>query len=153
MAGPAYIKGDFWRICEECGFKKRASETMKRWDGLFVCADDFEERHPQDFVRGRADRQTVPNPRPETVNSFVGALTTQVTATSNAGSSSLTVASTVRFEPTDNIGILLDGGSEHRAVVLSVPTSTSLTLTAPLPGSVSSGCLVTNYSVVSTPSL
>mgnify|MGYP003490115036 CR=1 FL=1 len=67
-----YIPGDFWRICEVCGFRYRASETSKRWDGLFVCREDFETRHPQDFVRGRTDRINVPNPRPEPPDVFIG---------------------------------------------------------------------------------
>jgi hypothetical protein len=67
-----YIPGDFWRICEVCGFKRRASQTSKRWDGLIVCHEDFEARHPQDFVRGRRDRQNVPDPRPEAADVFIG---------------------------------------------------------------------------------
>lgn len=66
-----YVRGDFYRQCEVCGFRKRASETSKRWDGLFVCREDYEERHPQDFVRGRIDRQNVPNPRPEPADVFI----------------------------------------------------------------------------------
>lgn len=67
-----YVSGDFWRICEVCGFKYRASQTSKRWDGLMVCREDFETRHPQDFVRGRKDRQNVPDPRPEPAHIFIG---------------------------------------------------------------------------------
>lgn len=67
----SYVPGDFWRICDSCGFKMRASQTLKRWDGLMVCREDFEERHPQDFVRGRVDRQNVPNPRPEPADVFI----------------------------------------------------------------------------------
>lgn len=66
-----YIRGDFWRICDVCGFKCRASETSKRWDGLMVCREDFETRHPQDFVRGRLDRQNVPDARPEPADVFI----------------------------------------------------------------------------------
>lgn len=66
-----YVPGDFWRICQVCGFKYRSSETSRRWDGLFVCREDFEPRHPQDFVRGRVDRQNVPNPRPEQATVFI----------------------------------------------------------------------------------
>jgi hypothetical protein len=67
-----YLRGGYYRICDVCGFKYRASETTKRWDGLFVCREDFETRHPQDFVRGRIDRQNVPNPRPEPPDVFIG---------------------------------------------------------------------------------
>lgn len=72
MTGEAYIPGDFWRICDECGFKVRASQTRRRWDGAIVCLKDWEARHPQEFVRGRIDRQRVPMPRPEPPSTFMG---------------------------------------------------------------------------------
>jgi hypothetical protein len=34
--------------------------SKRRWDGLIVCPKDFEHRHPQDFVRARADKIAVP---------------------------------------------------------------------------------------------
>ena len=37
-----------------------------------VCMDDWEPQHPQDFVRGRADRQNVPDPRPDSTNFLPG---------------------------------------------------------------------------------
>ncbi len=61
-----YRPGDFKRVCDVCGFVCYASETYKRWDGMIVCEPDWEPRHPQDFVRGRVDRQNVPDPRPDT---------------------------------------------------------------------------------------
>ncbi len=66
-----YVPGDHYLICDECGFKVRASETRKRWDGLRVCTKDWEPRHPQDFVKGRKDRQTVPNARPEGADTYL----------------------------------------------------------------------------------
>jgi hypothetical protein len=66
-----YVAGDFWRICDACGFQYRSSETRKRWDGAWVCIPDWESRHPQDHVRGRGDRQRVPEPRPEPADVFV----------------------------------------------------------------------------------
>src|SRR6185295_17420903 len=63
MMRTTYRPGDFLRDCDRCGFTVYASETRKQWDGLIVCAIGcFEERHPQDFVRGRVDRQNVPDP-------------------------------------------------------------------------------------------
>lgn len=67
----AYIPGDHWVICDVCGFKYRASATRKRWDGLRVCRADYEERHPQDRVRGRKDVQAVHDPRPRPPDVFV----------------------------------------------------------------------------------
>lgn len=66
-----YKAGDHWVICDSCGFKVRASDTRMRWDGLRVCMADWETRHPQDYVRGKRDRQSVPNPRPEPPDNFI----------------------------------------------------------------------------------
>lgn len=63
--------GDYYRICDVCGFKVYASETRKRWDGMIVCHEDWEPRHPQDYVRGKRDRQIVAEPRPEAPASFL----------------------------------------------------------------------------------
>ncbi len=67
----SYRAGDYYVICDVCGFKIRASETRRRWDNLRVCTKDWESRHPQDFVRGRRDRQRVPDPRPEPADNFI----------------------------------------------------------------------------------
>ena len=47
-----YVPG-LWNIyCQSCGRKYKSNEIRKRWDGLYVCDEDWEPRHPQDFVRG-----------------------------------------------------------------------------------------------------
>lgn len=144
-----YVPGDFYRQCDVCGFRYRASQTYKRWDNLIVCAEDYEDQHPQDFVRGRKDRQSVPDPRPEpTVMTLVGPLTTNLAAAANAGATSITVESSTRFVSNDNIGIILADGSMRKFVVNTVPDSTTITLTSGLPESASSGALVTNYTAV-----
>jgi hypothetical protein len=67
-----YIPGDFWRICDRCGLKVRQSKTRKTWDNLWTCAATcWEPRHPQDFVKGKADKQSVPEPRPEATDYFL----------------------------------------------------------------------------------
>ena len=68
-----YRPGDYYVICDECGFKYRASETRKRWDGMRVCTKDYEPRHPQDGVRGRRDRQAVKGARPEPPDVYIEA--------------------------------------------------------------------------------
>lgn len=73
-----YVPGDFWRQCDRCGFKTRSSQTKKEWTGLIVCGPCWEPRHPQDFVRGRPDRQAVQDPRPEQPDTFLD--TNEVTA-------------------------------------------------------------------------
>ena len=148
-----YIPGDFWRICDSCGFKKRASETRKRWDGLIVCADDWEPRHPQDFVKGKADWQNVPNPRLEPVNTFIGPLQTELTADVSASGLSLQVVSTVRFEGGDTIGIICANGEILRRTVDAVSDEENMTITSSLGVAAKSGALVVNYSAVSGVSL
>lgn len=59
------ILGNWNVICDVCGQKYKASETKKRWDGLIVCPQDFENRHPQDFLRVRREQISVPFSRPE----------------------------------------------------------------------------------------
>jgi len=144
----AYIPGDHWRICDRSGRKVRASQTVKQWDGLIVAIDEYEDRHPQDFVRGRKDRQNVPDARPESVDSFLGPLQTVTTAAAVAGAAALTVETTARFEGNDDIGVTLSNGDVARMRIDTVASSVSLTLTTGLPGAVSSGALVIDYDAV-----
>ena len=59
--------GDYNAICDSCGRKFKASTMHRRWDGLFVCKEDFEYKHPQLSLKVRGDKQQVPVPRPEPV--------------------------------------------------------------------------------------
>jgi hypothetical protein len=47
-------------VCDVCGFKFKGHELRKRWDNLMCCPADWEQRHPQDFVRGIIDKQVPP---------------------------------------------------------------------------------------------
>ena len=67
-----YYSVDNWNlICDVCGKKIKASQSRKRWDGLIVCEDDYEFRHPQDFIKTKADKQSVPFSRPRSTDTFV----------------------------------------------------------------------------------
>lgn len=66
-----YKHGDYNVICDKTGFKVKFSETRKEWNGLRVWKEVWEPRHPQDFVRGRVDKMSVYDPRPEGDNVFV----------------------------------------------------------------------------------
>lgn len=63
--------GDYNCICDSCGRKFKASTMRKRWDGLFVCQDDFEIKHPQLTLKTHADKQVVPIPRPDPPDQFL----------------------------------------------------------------------------------
>ena len=66
MSNTYYKKGQWSAICDRCGFEFKSSQLKKTWDGLMVCKNDYEVRHPQDFIRGVAEHQAVPWSRPET---------------------------------------------------------------------------------------
>ena len=65
-ANPDFKSGDNWVVCDVCGLDIYASSSKERWDGLIVCPEDWEMRHPQDFVRSKKDKiaATVARPAP-----------------------------------------------------------------------------------------
>lgn len=149
-----YRPGDFLRDCDRCGSTVYASETAKQWDGLIVCMDGcFEERHPQDFVRGRVDRQTVPDPRPPGVDRFVGTLDTVTTAAAVAGATFILVESTARMLAGDRLRIARTDGDMATMTILTVASAVRLDFATGLPGSVASGAIVVDQTAVSTPDI
>ena len=65
-----YISGEWNLICDVCGKKIKAGEAKHRWDGFVVCEKDYETRQPQDFVKARVDKITVPFLRPRPADVF-----------------------------------------------------------------------------------
>jgi hypothetical protein len=63
--------GDWNALCEVCGFKYKGSMLKKRWDGLMVCKDDYETRHPQDLIKIPKEDQSVPWTSPEPDDTFI----------------------------------------------------------------------------------
>jgi len=55
-----HIPGQWNAICDVCGFKFKSGDLRPRWDGIMVCAEDWETRHPSDFQRGVTDDPSVP---------------------------------------------------------------------------------------------
>jgi hypothetical protein len=66
-----YDKGDWVALCDSCGRKFKATKLKRRWDGLMVCPEDWEPRQTQDYVRGRAEKQTPSWTRSEPDNTFI----------------------------------------------------------------------------------
>lgn len=58
------ILGNWNALCDVCGRKFKALDMQKRWDGLMVCKEDFEIRHPSDFLRVQREKISVPWVRP-----------------------------------------------------------------------------------------
>lgn len=80
MAKNYYISGEFNLICDVCSKKIKAHEAKHRWDGLVVCPEDYEQRHPQDFVKARQDKISIPFNRPRPTDEFVIIACTAYTA-------------------------------------------------------------------------
>jgi len=57
--------GNYNALCDSCGRKFKASQLRRRWDGLMVCSEDYEVRHPSDFLRVQKEKISVPWARPE----------------------------------------------------------------------------------------
>ena len=66
-----YRHNSFNRICDRSGFKVKAGDTRMEWTGHIVRKSGWEPRHPQDFMRGKLDKQSVPHPRPESDDDFL----------------------------------------------------------------------------------
>lgn len=62
-----YIHGSWNVLCDVCGFKFKSCDIQKRWDGLMVCQDDWEPRHPSDFFKIPKERYPIPYTRPDDV--------------------------------------------------------------------------------------
>ena len=68
-----YRPGDYYVICDQCGFKKLRSQCKMTWNGLLVCSDTcWEPRHPQDTPhQNRPERQRPRDVRPEGEDTFL----------------------------------------------------------------------------------
>jgi hypothetical protein len=61
MGRADYLKLGSWNVCcDRCGRKRKGDELKKTWDGLWVCPEHWEPRHPQDFVRAVRENPTPP---------------------------------------------------------------------------------------------
>ena len=78
MGSRDYFKlGEWNAICPVCGFKRKSGEMKLRWDGQYVCKEDWEPRHPQDFVRARDPEHPLPWTRPDSDPIYVDTTVTR----------------------------------------------------------------------------
>ena len=52
--------------CPRCGFVIKFADAKLDWRGVWVCAKDWEIRHPMDFFRQKSDAHVLPITRPDT---------------------------------------------------------------------------------------
>lgn len=65
MRNTWYTSGEWKAVCDVCGFYFKNTQLKKRWDGLMVCEQDWEQRHPQDLIRPLPDSPALPWTRPD----------------------------------------------------------------------------------------
>jgi len=146
-----YIQGSFWRISDRSGLKMRAEDSVEQWNGLIVHRDEAEPRHPQDFVKGKADKQSVPNARPREAATFIGPLMTAVDGDHSAGDTTISVDTSSRFTAGDTVVLYLKSGDVFRTTLFSIPSATSIRLDAALLGAVADNSSVVDLSAVTEP--
>jgi len=67
-----YYKPGSWNIiCDVCGVEFKSDQIKKRWDGLLVCKNDYENRNILDFTRVKPEMGSVPYSNPEVADQFV----------------------------------------------------------------------------------
>lgn len=66
-----YRRGDNNLISDRSGFKIKASESRREWNGFVVHKDEWEARQPQDLLRGFPDKQAVAINRPGNPDTFL----------------------------------------------------------------------------------
>ena len=53
-------------ICDRCGFQYYYLDLKKEWNGLFVCPECYEPKHPQlEPPYSKPDPEALQNPRPD----------------------------------------------------------------------------------------
>lgn len=134
--------GSFYRIDDRTGFATRAERTKREWTGLIVSERVWEARHPQDFVKGVTDDQTVPFPRPRQANVFQGPLSFVITVSAGARAGSVTLDSVTGINSLDIIQVILDNGNYFTTTVAGPPNGLIVEFYPPLPSAVSAGNVV-----------
>lgn len=60
-----YKSGTYNIVCDICGFKYKARQLQKTWDGYWSCPKCYDPRNPQDFVRGVKETAKPDKTRPD----------------------------------------------------------------------------------------
>ena len=116
-----YRRGSYNVWCQRCGKKRKAEELQMEWDGLRVCRECFELRHPQDMVRGVVDLMGVPWSSPEGEDEFVleAAIQGVTTAVFGAGPENL-------WDYSNTLSVNVSGGLLESTAPLDVLNGANL---------------------------
>ena len=138
-----YVPGSYYSTDDRTGFPQRVERVRTEWTGLRVDESVWEARQPQDLVKGVRDQQSVPNPRPLAPNQFIGPIFGQLADAATPGQTVIVLQSTYGFSNGISISVMQDNGVNFTTTISGAPTTTDITLAAPLPYSAASGNIVT----------
>lgn len=69
---PGWQNGQHWVVCDRCEDVVRKRDVQKEWTGLVVCKECFEQKHEQEYVRGRPEKIAADQPlRPEPEDNYI----------------------------------------------------------------------------------
>jgi len=144
-----YIKGDYWMVCDICGFAIRKSRMRETWDGLWVFKQDWEPKHPQLTIRAIPDGQRVPVSRPDR-DSIVGETTTKDPGIiiNEKSTNKVTLTNVSTLSKGDSVGVTLDDGIVQWLQLSDDPSSDTVYFTEDLWGAVSYGNVVLMPTIV-----
>ncbi len=144
--GVQYRPGSFYRSDDRSGFTRRAEDTEKEWTQLIVAKNLWEARQPQDFVRGVADDQSVPQARPIPPNVFIGPFFIQVTQDMAVGDSAVHLDNVIGVQLGDPVGLFTDEGVYFYSNVILIDYANSIVyLAAGAPAPILADSLMTDF--------
>ena len=72
MGRADFLRLGDWNVqCYRCGFKRKASEMRKQWQGYYVCPEHWEMRQPQDFVKSVPENIAPPWSQPMPADDYL----------------------------------------------------------------------------------
>lgn len=149
-----YIGGSYYRICDRTGFKVRAEKTNKQWNNRIVRDKSWEPRQPQDLVRGTVDDQSVSEPRPRQIDTFIGPLGTVTAVAANAGANSMVLQNSLRMYAGDTLSVMMGNGQNGLFTLTAVNWETGVVNFLPaLPYYTPSNAYVVDITAYSQPDL
>jgi len=127
--------GDWNAQCYQCGRKRKAGTLLRHWQGYYVCAEHWEMRQPQDFVRSVPDNMTPPwaQPMAEYIYAANAPTTVTVTATQSGAlftftpDTTITTGTFITIETSSGpigpfpVDAELTAGEEITLVLLAIP--------------------------------
>ncbi len=59
-----YKLGDWFVFCDVCDCRIFGSDALRKWNGMYVCQQDWETQNPQDFLKPHIEHREAPIKRP-----------------------------------------------------------------------------------------